>query len=217
MRSLTTSFLAQIAAPNVRPILLVSMQFATGTIYCWSGSGSVTWNSQTWTGVGGFGAISGLSEVNKVQATSLVLSLNGIPSAMVNNVINEANQTYAANIYFGFLDGSGNIIANPILVFQGATDIPTITCGPIVSDISISCESPLIRLELASNRVWTSNDQYLNYPTDQGFGFVPALQAWDGNWGTNGGQNPVAIIGSSGGNAGVGTGSNAGSPTQRAR
>jgi hypothetical protein len=211
MRSLSASFLVQIASPNVKPCLFVSMQFTTGTIYCWSGVGSVTWNSLTWTGVGGFGAISGISATSKVQAQSLTLSLNGIPSSMVNNVINEANQTYGVSIYFGFLDGSGNVISNPILVFQGATDVPTITCGPVTSDISVTCESPLIRLTLASNRIWTSNDQFLRYPTDNGFGFVPAIQDWDGNWGTNGGQNPVSTAGS-GSSAGVGSGSNYGNP-----
>jgi hypothetical protein len=204
MRSLTTNFLAQIAAPHVKPCLFVSMQFSTGTIYAWSGYGSVTWNSQTWTGVGGFGAIGGMTETTDVAAQSLTLSLNGIPSTMVSNVINSANQTYSVNIYFGFLDGSGNVIANPILVFNGTTDVPTITCGPETSDITVTCESPLIRLNLASNRIWSSNDQFIDYPTDNGFGFVPAIQDWDGNWGTNGGQNP-----SMSGRA-LGTGSGAG-------
>jgi hypothetical protein len=217
MRSVSSSFLVQIASPNVQPCLFVAMEFTSGTIYCWSGYGTVSWNSLTWTGVGGFGAISGMSATNKVQAQSLTLSLNGIPSAMVSNVINEANQTYSVNIYFGFLS-NGSIVSSPIQVFSGATDVPTITCGPVTSDISVTCESPLIRLTLASNRIWTSNDQFLRYPTDNGFGFVPAIQDWDGNWGTNGGQNPAMsgrALGSgsgSGSSAGVGSGSNYGNP-----
>jgi hypothetical protein len=59
--------------------------------------------------------------------------------------------------------------------------------------ISISCENDLIRLAQASMRRYTNDDQAILYPTDTGFQYVPAVQAWNGSWGgKNGGSTSGA-------------------------
>jgi hypothetical protein len=207
MRSCSTAFLAEIQAPKVAPIYLVSMQFSSGTIYVWSGIGSVTWNGQTWLGIGNLGGISSIPSTELIQAQSIALTLNGIPSALLADAISGCNQTYAVNVYFGFLNPYGAIIGDPVLVFSGSMDVPTVTISGETASISITCENPLISLNLASNRTFTNDDQFIDYPTDMGFTFVPAIQDWNGNWGTSGGSNP----GSSGGSQAV-SGGGSGTP-----
>ena len=156
--------------------------------------------------------VANLAEVSDLSAQNVTLMLEGIPNELVSDCINTANQNNAVSIYLGFMTTSGTLIASPVLIFSGNTDVPTITCGAQTSAISITCENPLVCLNLASNRVYSSADQWIDYPTDQGFSFVPAIQDWNGNWGTSGGNNPAAsgtsvAGGGSGSSGGVGNGS----------
>jgi hypothetical protein len=41
--------------------------------------------------------------------------------------------------------------------------------------------------KVASARRYTQDDQQINYSGDNGFLFVPAIQEWNGAWGTPGG------------------------------
>lgn len=191
MRSLSTAFLTAIKANVVTPILMVSIAFENETIYLWSGYGNLSWNGNTWTGTGTLGTVSNMAEVSDLSAQNIVLSLDGIPNELLSDVINTANQNNPVLIYLGFLS-AGAIVSTPVLIFSGFTDVPTITCGPQTSSITISCENPLICLNLASNRVYSSSDQWIDYPNDQGFTFVPSIQDWNGNWGTAGGSNPAS-------------------------
>jgi hypothetical protein len=161
----------------------------------WSGLGNLIWNGQTWSGVGNLGGISGVTASNLIQAQSVILTLNGIPSALLTDVISNCNQTYAVQIYFGFLS-AGAVVGSPILIFSGSMDVPTVTVSGETASISVSCENPLICLNLASNRTFTNDDQFIDFPTDIGFTFVPSIQDWNGNWGTSGGSNPSASGGS---------------------
>ena len=170
----------------------------------WSGYGNLTWNGQTWTGTGTLGSIANLAQVSDLSAQSVTLLLSGIPNELVSDCISTANQNNSVKIWLGFLDPTTNaVISTPTMIFNGHTDVPTITCGALTSSITISCENPLICLNLASNRVYSNDDQWQDYPTDIGFTFVPAIQDWNGNWGTAGGTNPPA---SGTGAAGPGTG-----------
>ena len=212
MRSLSTGFQAAIAGQVVMPVILVSIQFSNETIYCWSGYGPLSWNGHTWSGLGYLGTIANLAEVSDLSAQNVTLMLEGIPNELVSDCINTANQSNAVQIYLGFMTTSNTLIADPVLVYYGQTDVPTITCGAQTSAISITCESPLVTLNQASNRVYSNADQWIDYPTDQGFTFVPAIQDWNGNWGTSGGNNP-ASSGSSIGGGGNGTTSGVGNGT----
>ena len=57
-RTLTAPFLAATQATLLRPALFIEAHFTSGALYVWSGFGSLTWNGQTWTGIGTLGSVS---------------------------------------------------------------------------------------------------------------------------------------------------------------
>ena len=183
MRDLTSSVQTAISADSVSPILLFEGEFASGFVRVWSGIGDLTWNSETWLGIGTLGGISSITESSDVQANGLTVSFSGIPSNMISLALGEAMQGKAGKIYFGFMDENNAVITDPVLMFQGRLDVPAIEEDGENSSIQISYESRLIDLQKPRERRYTNEDQQLQYAGDLGFAFVPALQEQQISWG----------------------------------
>lgn len=186
-RTFSAAALAALIAAANNPCLFVSIAFANETLYMFSGVGTITPTGppaiatstfpygQTWTGLGWLGKISAIPQTTKVQAQNITLSLSGIPSQLVLDAVNQVRTYGTATIWLGFFDSSGNLILDPIQVFSGALDVPTLTDGADTCDLSITCESPLVSLNLAPNRRFDDADQQLKAPGDLGLSFVNAL------------------------------------------
>lgn len=182
-RSLTVGMLAEIQKNRLKPAVFVDCQFSSGHIYVWSGIGSVSWNGQTWVGLGKLGGISSLPETTEVRADGVQLSLSGIPSDLINSVLTEIRQGKACNIYFGCLDDNGAVIADPFKSFSGRTDTASIDEGGDTSTVVINVENSLIDISRPHERRYTHDDQQIDYPGDLGFEFVPSLQEKNVVWG----------------------------------
>jgi hypothetical protein len=191
-RDLTSDVLVQLGEYLVRPVCFAFIDFPADPVYVWSGIGTINWNSHDWQGVGNLGSISAVQETSDTTAQNITLGLSGIPTEYLSDVINAVQQRTVAQVWFGFLTEDGAIIADPYQVFQGHTDVPTVTEGGDTSTISITCENPLVDLQRASNRRLTTDDQRIDYPTDKGFDYVAAIQDWNGTWGKAGTSGNVA-------------------------
>lgn len=190
-RNISPAVLAQTLAGQLRPALFVRIQFLTDTVYIWSGLGSITAPGPPYdptssfpygspfTGIGWLGQIRTIPEVTDIVASNITLELSGIPVELVTDAINQVRQNGVATVWTGFLStapGNPVIIGDPVQMFQGALDVPTITEGAATCSISITCENPLIDLNRAPNRRFTDVDQQLDYPGDTGFFQVQLLQ-----------------------------------------
>jgi hypothetical protein len=187
-RTLSPTFLAQLASSGqCSPVLFAVLAFANETLYLWGGVGSITPPGppysasstfpygQTWTGLGWLGKISAIPQTTKIQAQSVTLALSGIPSELVNDAIGQVRITGTAAIFLGFFDSTGALISDPIQLFAGALDVPTLDDSGETSTISITAENPLISLNLAPERMFDDLDQQIYTPGDLGLSFVDAL------------------------------------------
>lgn len=185
-RSLSTGALAQLLSDHIRLVFFVQAQFLSGTIFVWNGLGSVSWNGQTWVGVGNLLNISTVSEATDIAARNMTLTLSSIPQDMLTRALNECRQNFPVSVFLGFLASDGSIVADPYQSFSGHMDVPTLAEGTNDATISLSCENPLIDMDRSPNRRFTNDDQKQDFPTDQGFLFVSAIQSWNGTWGKAG-------------------------------
>ncbi|HEV2378727.1 MAG TPA: hypothetical protein VG206_02910 [Terriglobia bacterium] len=214
-RSLTSAVLAAMASANVSPVIFVQAQFTSGTIYVWSGIGPISWNSQTWTGVGYLGKITPIQETTSGQAKGVTLEMSGIPSNLLNDVLNEISPQYPVYLYIGYLNSTGAVIANPEQRFSGRMDVVRLTEGGDSSLIKINVESKLIDLNRARERHYTHQDQQIDWPGDNGFIYVNGIQELAVLWGTPGTPiNNLPTIGSVGGNTASAGGSGPGRGAQ---
>jgi hypothetical protein len=185
-RLISPSIATAIASRVVTLALFAEIAFADDTLYLWSGIGSVapsgpSWSSkstfpygQSFTGTGWLGRLSTVPGTKKVQAQNITLGLNGIPSSLVLEALNQVRMTGTVTIWLAFLSG-GSVIPDPLQIFSGSLDVPSLTDSGETSLISITCENSLLSLNLAPNRVFSDADQQIYFPGDLGFSFTDKL------------------------------------------
>lgn len=172
------------ALPVRYPAFLISAQFATGVAYLWTGMGNLTWNGQTWSGVGALGGVSTIRETATVSAEGITLYLSGIDSGVLADVLQEIRVGKPAQVYLAFFDSTGTLIPDPILIWAGDVDQPSIVVSGEYATIALRCESPLFRMNVPVDRRYTQDDQQILASGDQAFQFVPSIQEMNIYWGT---------------------------------
>lgn len=186
MRAMTSAALAALTSPYLMPAIFVQATFANETIYVWSGVGDLTWNGQTWQGIGSLGSVTVIEEGATVQARGITLQMGGIQTALLADVLQEMQLGAPVSVFLGLFDGAASppvLIDSPINAWTGRMDQPTIEVGGETATLSINCESRLIDMDVAVDRRYTQDDQAIDYPGDLGFQFVNSIQAQTIYWG----------------------------------
>lgn len=138
-RGLSTDEKNQLKARRKSLGYLVELQLASGTTRCWNGVGSLSALSQTWYGVGDFGSMEGLESSSALEAQSISLSLNGIPTKYIPRSILEAtrNERYQGRplqIYIAFFNtDTGAILFTPKVIWKGFADVMAFRLGETFS------------------------------------------------------------------------------------
>jgi hypothetical protein len=130
--------------------------------------------------MGWLGQIKAVPAVTDVIAQNITLELSGIPTQLVTDAINAVRQNSTAILWVAVLDANNLVIGDPVQVFAGSLDVPTLVEGAETASISITAENPLIDLNRAPERRFTDIDQQVDFPGDTGFFQVQLLQ--DYNW-----------------------------------
>jgi hypothetical protein len=182
-RNLTAAQIAEITAQNMRPVMFAQLQFTSGVVYLWSGIGPISWNGQTWSGVGSYGNVSSIPETSDVVAAGIKLVLSGIPASLITSALGEVRQGAPVILYLGFLTPAGGIVASPNTAWQGRMDTCEIAEGGDTAAISSTAESRLLDLNRSRERRYQKQDQSIDFPGDTGFDFVPSLQELSLVWG----------------------------------
>lgn len=202
--------LAQLTAGRIKPVLFLRMQFTDGPIFVWSGLGTLVWNAQTWIGVGNLGTISAVEESSEIKATNVTFTLSGIPQDLIMHALGQVRQGNTVQLWFGCLGDNNNVLADPLQLFAGRMDVPTIDEGADTCSISISVENRMIDLNRSRERRYTNQDQQIDKPGDLGFQYVQFIQQWAGTWGKAGPggvpRAPLKLGGGGGFDRGAGLG-----------
>jgi len=183
MRDLTAGFIAELEARVKSVAIFYEAEFASGGVNLWTGSGEITWDSKTWTGVGSIIQISSVTETSDVRADGLTFTLSGITEAIRSIILQEVRQGKPGTVYIGFIDASGAVVADPANAFEGRLDVPKMDDSGTAISVSIAYETRLRDLERVREERYTNQSQQVNHPGDIGFEYVPSLQDWNGIWG----------------------------------
>jgi hypothetical protein len=193
-RDLTAALAAQFRAKGLKLVALVEIEFVSETMRMWSGYGTLSWNSQSWLGMGSMGSISSITESSDIAANGVTLSLSGIDAKLLDESLNEIRPNKRAKVWFGAMDTVGKVVVDPYLAFQGFCDVPTVQDEGETCTISLTCEPRWLDRRA---RIWryTAQDQALLSPGDTGFRFLKDLDKQT-YWGK---ATPMFTTGSSGG------------------
>ena len=182
-RDLSAGVISAIEDSQVRPFYLFQGEFVSGTVRAWNGIGDLSWNSQTWGGLGSMLFFSSVEETSDVKAAGMTVTLNGMASSNISLALSDCRQGYSGKIYLGFFDSSNAIISSPYLVFSGRLDTVSIDEGPDTSIVTLNYESRLIDLQRTREIRYTDQEQQRMFSGDLGLEFVADLQDKVLNWG----------------------------------
>lgn len=185
-RGLTSTIKSAAAAATIYPAFLVEMDFSGGAVRVWTGMGSISWNGYTWLGVGDLGGISPISETSEVRANGISLTLSGVDSARVTDVLSEDYRGRSCKVWLALLDSAGTVLADPDLRFSGVMDQASIEDNGETCTITMAAESRLVDLQRSRERRLTDEDQQNLFPGDRGLEFVAAMQDKELLWGVTG-------------------------------
>ncbi len=182
-RDLSVALEAELQKAGLKPVIFTEVEVSSGTVRVWSGVGTITWDSVSWTGVGKLGSISSITETSETRAEGLVLTLSGVDPTLLGYALTEIRHGKNAKVWLGAMDDAGAILADPFLSFSGKVDTASVDEGGETSQIQISVESRLIEMHRPRDRRWTHEDQQIDYPGDLGFEYVAGLQELNIIWG----------------------------------
>lgn len=203
-REMSPEVLQMVQSAQLAPCLFVEIEFEDETVYLWSGLGNLTptgppYNpaatfpyGKTFIGMGWLGQIQTIPQVTDIVASNVTLVLAGIPSELVTDAMTAVRETSIATIWLGTMSmaaGNPAVIGDPVQVFQGALDVPSVHESQATVTISITAENPLIDLNRAPSRRFTDCDQQFDFPGDTGFAQVQLLQDFNVVWPSPYGQN----------------------------
>ena len=186
-RSITTAFNNAITSSVVKPIVGVELEFSDGALRMWNGYGNLTMtaggSSKTFTGAGDMLGMSEIEESDTLSMSGVTLTLSGIKSSLISTALGANYTNRKGAIYLGLFDTSNNVVADVYTLFKGNMDVLNISEGMETTVIQLKLESRLITFEKPANRMYTFEDQKIDFPNDLGFEFIPDLQDKEIIWG----------------------------------
>lgn len=176
MREITGAVQSEIVKKEVSPVLLARLETSQGNVLAWTGIGNLQFGGETYLGIGDLGKIGPVKEAgDEIKANMVSFQLSGIPTELISVALGAQYQGRSARLWLGFMD-NGNLIEDPILIFDGRMDVMDIDEGPEQSTISITAESRLADLNRARVRRYTNEDQQHAYPNDKFLEYVASIQ-----------------------------------------
>lgn len=170
-RGLTAAQKAQLAAHIRRPAYFVALALPSVTVRMWSGVGNVTALGETWLGAGEYGMIEGLDHDRSLRATSISVSLVGVPGeAVPGSALAQARETRyqgrPLSIYLGFMHlETDALLSDPTLLWVGFADTMAFRLGATIS-ITLTGDplSGLLRRSNGLRMTTESHNQRLGNP-----------------------------------------------------
>ncbi len=185
-RSLTTAVKDAASSQVVAPFFAVSADFPSGMVRIWAGVGELTFDSNTYEGVGEFLGIEAITETVDGSANGLALSLSGIPSDIRNPIIDDKYSGREAEVFMGCFDpNTGEILDDPITIFKGHMDTDFLREDGKTSTITLRVESRIVDLLRSREHRYTLEGQHTlkGTTTDDGLEFMPTMQETQVKWG----------------------------------
>ena len=163
-------------------LILVELDFSSGTSRWHSGVGTVTFNNHEFTGVGVLGRLSNINETIDAQPARVSLELSGVPVELVAIALADQYQGRSAKIWISLYAEHADLVTNAVLVFSGIMDTISGALGDMAT-LTVQLESRLADFLRPRIRRYTHEDQRLDYPGDRGFEYVPQVVEKEIVWG----------------------------------
>lgn len=184
MRNLAAPMIQNLTANTVYLAYLLDITFSSGPAYVWSGLGSLTFDGDTYQGVGSLGQIGQITETNEVRANGTTVQLSGIDSTLREDCLSDIQIGAPVTLYLATLDPIAKSITATYTIFAGTVDKPVHRTSPDSLTIALSLENKLYNMQRANCRRYTSADQRIYYSDDISMSWIEMLNNASFVWGS---------------------------------
>ena len=173
-RGSTTAFQNELVKPANRPVHLAEIIFDDENVYMNDGYKTITYDSKDYIAVGHFMGFSDIQEAVEVVVSKVTMSLSGVDQSMISRFLNKEYIDRPVRIYTAFLNTSQVLISNPVLIFEGRMDTPTISDDPLggKSMMSVSATNSWVDFTRKTGRHTNHEEQQVFFAGDKGFEFA---------------------------------------------
>ena len=169
-RSIGAANISHVSGQNVHEVILVKLEFST-PVYAHSGIGNISYDGNTYLGVGDFGSANEVRESAQLGPSPIELRLSGIDSALLAESMSAANYGDLVTIYSGYRLDDGTLVGDPWIVTRGKIEFPSSSRGED-NTIILRVQHDLAVLDEIPGAKFSDEDQVTRYPADRGFEFV---------------------------------------------
>lgn len=119
-RTLTAGMETAIAAERSSIVHLVEINTSGGTTRFTTAPQDISWDSQTWTAVGGALTVGEAAEAADKDAAGMPLQLSGVDTAVISIILGNHLRGREIRVWRAHLDEStGVVVADPLEIFRG--------------------------------------------------------------------------------------------------
>jgi hypothetical protein len=119
VRSLATGFSAAISAETSTLTHLIELNTSDGATRLTTSPTDISWDSNTWTGIGGALVFGAISETDDGRAQGVEIRLSGVEQTIINLILSYNVRGREARIYIAHIAADGTIVADPYQAFSG--------------------------------------------------------------------------------------------------
>jgi hypothetical protein len=171
-RTIDPTTQAAAAASTIHPVIFVQFAFDGGNVNLHTELGDITFNSDTYTGIGKLGGIGNMEENSDLSRTPITMSLSGLPNDMVSILLAQQYQGRLATVYLGYLDlSTRTLVATPAIIYKGNIDTADFSIDKNFT-VTLSIESRFAAWDTPLVRRYNNSDQQSRYPGDNGLEFI---------------------------------------------
>lgn len=181
-RSATVAYVAALTDHVVRPVTFVAVDFPSGVARLCTTPYPFPWGGYTWGGFGDLLSIDTIEEDAALSAPLARVGLSGLDTDLVTQALTENYRNRAMQIWHGVADSDGDIIADPVLAWEGMVD----TCVAEFADTASITLTGTHYLDLVFRTRggrYNNADQQARYPGDKFFEFLERMQTATIVWG----------------------------------
>lgn len=180
-RGMTTDVINRVTSETPRRVLAIELDFDSGVSRITTAPFDVTFDGDTYVGVGIAGRVSAVEESGELAAYSLSMELSGIPRDAIALALTEPYQNRPATVWEVVLDDDDQPIDGPIIAFRGLMDIMTVDFGDTAT-VTLQCTNRLADWERPKITRYSDEDQQRLHPGDVGCQYAAAMENREVVW-----------------------------------
>lgn len=181
-RGLSATNITRIDNKNISTAVLAKLEFDEAA-YVWSGTHEITYDGNTYVGVGNLGGIGQAREGEELAAHSLTLTLSGVMERYISYALDSGKYGDKVTIYEGYYkEFDGTLYDAPWIVWSGFYEYATAEVGA-QNVVTIICQHDLADIEEKDGGRYSDEDQQNRFSGDVGLEFAAYMADTKLLWG----------------------------------